>query len=284
MANQKLENPYIPKLALIDDIITENEANDLKTFKLKFNETEDITKFNYIPGQFAELSYFGIGESPIGIASSPTEEGFLLFTVKKVGSVTTALHDSKVGKMLGIRGPFGNGWPVEKMKGKNIIIIGGGFAFSTLRSMTKYILDDKYRDDYGELTVIYGAREPSELCYKDDLDIWESLKRINLILTVDKGDEKWNKKVGYVPTITKEAGLSPRNAVALVCGPPIMIKFTIPVLQELGFRDEQILLSLEMRMKCGIGKCGRCNIGEKFVCVDGPVFTQAQLKEMPKEY
>ncbi|MHA1146278.1 MAG: FAD/NAD(P)-binding protein [Candidatus Helarchaeota archaeon] len=279
-----MQNPYIPKLATITEIMTENDLNDLKTFKLEFINPDHLKDFSYIPGQFAELSYFGMGECPIGLASSPTEQGFLLFTIKKVGSVTSAFHDSKKGKVVGIRGPFGNGWPMQEMMGKNIVIIGGGFAFSTLRSLTKYIIDEKNRRDFGDLLVIYGARSPGELCYKKDLEAWERLSELNLVLTVDKGDETWKKREGYVPTITKEIAPSPKNAIALVCGPPIMIKFTIPVLQELGFTDDQILLSLEMRMKCGIGKCGRCNIGTKFVCVDGPVFSQAQLKELPKEY
>lgn len=284
MVEQVVVNPYIPKIITTTGIVTENDVNDLKTFKFEFKDPNDYKNFNYIPGQFAELSYFGLGECPIGIASSPTEEGHLLFTVKKVGQVTSALHDSKLGQVLGIRGPLGNGWPVEEMKGKNVIIIGGGFAFSTLRSLTKYILHPDHRKDYGDLIVIYGARGPSELCYKEDLKEWENMSELDLVLTVDKGDDTWTKKVGYVPTITKEVAPSSNNSLAAVCGPPIMIKFTIPVLQELGFTDDQILLSLEMRMKCGIGKCGRCNVGEKFVCVDGPVFTQAQLKQLPPEY
>ena len=280
----KLENPYIPKLVTITDVVSENSPNDLKTFKLEFNNLDDRKQFKYIPGQFAELSLFGIGEAPIGIASSPTEEGYLLFTVKNVGTVTGALHNSKVDTIMGIRGPLGNGWPIKKMKGKNIVIIGGGFAFSTLRSLTEYILHEDNRNDFGDLTVIYGAREPGELCYKEDLARWDKLDTLNLILTVDKGDTTWNKREGYVPTITKEVAPRPENAYAAVCGPPIMIKFTIPVLQELNFSDDQILLSLEARMKCGIGKCGRCNVGEKFVCIDGPVFSQGELHNLPKEY
>lgn len=247
-----------------------------------FNEEEEFQKFNYTPGQFAELSYFGAGECPIGIASSPTEEGYLLFTIKRVGTVTTILHESKVGTIIGIRGPFGNGWPIEQLIGHNIVIIGGGFAFSTLRSLAKYILAN--RKLFKNLTIIYGARNPGELCYKQDLAEWENDENLNLVLTVDAGDNNWTKKVGFVPAVTKEVAPSPDDAYVIVCGPPVMIRFTTPVLTELGFSNDKILLSLENRMKCGIGKCGHCCIGEKYVCTNGPVFTQEQLGSMPKDY
>ncbi|MHA1649728.1 MAG: FAD/NAD(P)-binding protein [Candidatus Helarchaeota archaeon] len=280
---KKVSNPYIPKLTTIQEIVSENKpVNDLKTFKLVFNNPDDFKEFDYIPGQFAELSYFGAGECPIGIASSPTEEGYLLFTVKRVGVVTTALHNSKEGTVIGIRGPFGNGWPIEDLIGHNVVIIGGGFAFSTLRSLTKYILAK--RELFKKLIVIYGARNPNELCYKQDLAEWEKLDDLELHLTIDRPVDGWTKKVGFVPAITKEVAPDSTDAFAIVCGPPIMIKFTIPVLTELGFADERILLSLENRMKCGIGKCGHCCVGEKYVCIDGPVFTQAQLRSLPKEY
>ncbi len=279
---RKKSNPYIPKLATITEITRENDINDLKTFKLVFNEKEHFKNFDYMPGQFAELSFFGAGECPIGIASSPTEEGYLLFTVKRVGTVSTLLHESKVGTTIGIRGPFGNGWPIEQLIGHSIVIIGGGFAFSTLRSLTKYILAN--RKLFKAIVVIYGARNPSELCYKQDLAEWEKSPEIHLTTTVDAGDKNWTKKVGFVPAVTKEVAPTSKDAYAIVCGPPVMIKFTIPVLTELGFANDKILLSLENRMKCGIGKCGHCSIGEKYVCTDGPVFTQEQLRFMPKEY
>ena len=274
-------NPYIPKLTTIEGIIPENKPiNDLKTFKLVFQKPEEL--FDYVPGQFAELSVFGKGECPIGIASSPTEKGFLLFTVKRVGSVTSALHDNKIGSTIGIRGPFGNGWPIEDLIGHNLVIIGGGFAFSTLRSLTKYILAK--RDLFKKVTVIYGARNPAELCYKADLEQWEGLNDIELHQTIDRPVDGWTKKVGFVPAVTKEVAPDPNNTYAIICGPPIMIKFTMPVMDELGFSHDNILLSLENRMKCGIGKCGHCTVGEKYVCTDGPVFTQAQLEHMPREY
>ncbi len=280
----QLESPYIPVLTTIKSIVRENEVNDIKTFEFVFNDEENYKKFDYVAGQFAELSVFGVGECPIGIASSPTEKGSIKFTVKKAGEVTAALHNLEVGDIVGIRGPLGNGWPVEEMKGKNLVIIGGGFAFSTLRSLTIFASHEDNRKNYGDLTVIYGNRESGEVLYRDILEEWEKRDDINVVLTIDREQEGWTRKVGFVAPIVKEVSPSPEKAVAIVCGPPIMIKTTQDVLKELKFSDEQILLSLEMRMKCGIGKCGRCNVGNKFVCLDGPVFSQAELNKLPKEY
>ncbi|TFG00486.1 MAG: heterodisulfide reductase subunit F [Promethearchaeota archaeon] len=271
-------------LTEIKSVTQENKVNDIKTIELVFKKDEDLKNFDYIPGQFAEVSIIGKGECPIGIASSPTEKGSIKFTIKKMGSVTSKIHNCEMGDIVGIRGPLGNGWPVEEMKGKNIVIIGGGFAFSTLRSLTVYLLDEKNRADYGDITVIYGNRDPGEVLYKKDLEEWEKRDDIEVVLTIDREVEGWTRKVGFVAPIVKEVAPSSENAVAMVCGPPIMIKTTIAVLEELNFQDEQILNSLEMRMKCGIGKCGRCNIGNKFVCIDGPVFSLAELKELPDEY
>jgi len=268
----------------IEEITTENPVNDLKTFKLVFKNQEDSKNFIYIPGQFAELSQIGMGEFPIGIASSPTEKGYLLFTIKKVGSVTGSVHYSTLGDVIGVRGPFGNGWPLEKMKGKNIVIVGGGFAFTTLRSMIYYMLAPENRANFKKITVLYGARSAGELLYKKDLENWEKRNDINLILTIDKAEPGWTKKVGYIPAVLKEISPNSDNAVAIVCGPPVMIKFSMPVLTECKFPDDAIFLSLENRMKCGIGKCGHCSVGRMYVCLDGPVFSQAELKKLPKEY
>jgi len=279
-----LLSPYIPILTTVKSTVSENKVNDIKTIELEFKKEEDYKNFNYIPGQFAEISIMGLGECPIGIASSPTEEGSIKFTIKKMGTVTSEFHNSEVGDTIGVRGPLGNGWPIEEMKGKNIVVIGGGFAFSTLRSLVLYMLDDKNRADYKDITVIYGNRDSGEVLYREDLEDWEKRDDINVVLTIDREEEGWTRKVGFVAPIVKEVAPSSDNAIAVVCGPPIMIKTTIAVLEELKFKDEQILNSLEMRMKCGIEKCGRCNIGEKFVCVDGPVFSLAELKNMPNEY
>ncbi len=281
-----MKNPYIPYLVTIDDVIIENDAKDLKTFKLVFDKEEERQAFRYMPGQFAEVSVFGTGESPFGIASSPTEEDYLLFTVKRTGTVTNELHDSEPGRKIGVRGPLGNAFPWERMEGKNIVIVSGGFAFTTLRSAITYMLHEQNRSRFGTITALYGAREPGELMYKEMLARWETDSNINLSLAVDRAPDNdgWNKHVGLVPNILKELAPSTDNAIVLVCGPPIMLRFTNPVLLELGFSKDDIILSLENRMKCGIGKCGRCNIGPKYVCVDGPVFTYAELERLPAEY
>ena len=279
-----MPNPYIPMLAKIKSIISENEVRDIKTIELEFQKEEEYKAFDYIPGQFAEISIIGKGECPIGIASSPTEEGTIKFTIKKMGTVTSAFHNCDIGDTIGVRGPLGNGWPMEELKGQNIVVIGGGFAFSTLRSLVLYVLDDKHRKDYGDITVIYGNRDSGEVLYRDVLEEWEKRDDINVVLTIDREEEGWTRKVGFVAAIVKEVAPSPDNAVAIICGPPIMIRTAVDELVKIGWSDENILNSLEMRMKCGIGKCGRCNIGSKFVCIDGPVFSLAELKKLPNEF
>ncbi|MFZ3105318.1 MAG: FAD/NAD(P)-binding protein [Smithella sp.] len=282
-------NPYIPMPVEIIKIIDEVETHDIKSFRLKFLNKEDEAKFNYLPGQFSELSIYGKGESPIGIASSPTEAGYVEFTVQRAGAiqpglVTAALHDMDEGAKIGLRGPLGNSWPIEFLEKKNIVVVGGGFAFTTLRSLINYMLHKDNRSRFGEITVIYGARTPGLLLYKEELAAWEKRDDIKTIITVDKGDETWKGREGFVPAVCKDVAPSPKNAVAVICGPPVMIKFTLPVFFELGFSKENILTSLEMRMKCGIGKCGRCNVGSKYVCSDGPVFSLAELDELPRDF
>jgi sulfhydrogenase subunit gamma (sulfur reductase) len=280
-----VENPYLPYPVSIDQIITETEDRNLKTFKYVFLNSEDEKKFAYHPGQFAELSIAGKGEIPIGIASSPTEKGFLLFTVNKTGLVTTFLHNMKEGDIMGVRGPMGNWYPLDDLEGKNIVIVAGGFAFTTLRSTIIYLLDPVNRPRFKDITVIYGARTPGMLLYKDELAAWEARDDIKVHITVDGTDDPdWKYNIGFVPAITEKKAPSAENAYALVCGPPIMIKFTQPALEKLGFPAERIIMSLENRMKCGIGMCGRCSVGPEFVCKDGPVFTLAKLNTLPKEY
>jgi NAD(P)H-flavin reductase len=206
------------------------------------------------------------------------------FTVQKAGVVTAALHEMEEGALMGIRGPLGNSWPLKYLEGKNIVIVGGGFAFTTLRSLINYIIHEDNRKRFGKITIIYGARTPGLLLYKDELAEWARRSDLNLNVTVDKGDANWKGKEGFVPNVCKEVAPSAENSVAVICGPPVMIRFTLPVFFDLGFSKENIITSLEMRMKCGIGKCGRCNVGSKYVCKDGPVFSLAELDKLTKEY
>ena len=277
-------NPYLPYPARIEEVIVENEAGDIKTFRLAFEDSGNAEEFRYLPGQFAELSLPGMGEAPFGIASSPTETGYLLFSVKRVGLFTTELHSLEPGVRIGVRGPMGKPFPWDRMAGRNLLIIGGGFAFTTLRSAIKYILDPANRSGFGSVLVIYGARTPGELMYKKELDEWRARDDIAVHLTVDQPDEGWTGHKGVVTAVLEGLKPSAANTLALVCGPPIMIRFALLSLSKLGFSDDAIILSLEMRMKCGIGKCGRCNIGSKYVCKDGPVFTREELKALPAEY
>ena len=277
-------NPYLPFPARIDQVTVENDARDIKTFRLAFEDSNGAAEFKHMPGQFAELSLPGMGEAPFGIASSPTETDYLLFTVKRMGLFTTELHSVEAGTGIGVRGPMGKPFPWERMAGKDLVIVGGGFAFTTLRAGIKYILDPAHRADFGSVLVIYGARTPGELMYKDELAEWQAQDGIDVHLTVDKADENWTQREGVVTTVLEDLKPSPENTLALVCGPPVMIRFALFSLANLGFSDDAIILSLEMRMKCGIGKCGRCNIGGKYVCKDGPVFTWEELRALPSEY
>jgi NAD(P)H-flavin reductase len=281
-----VQNPYLPYPVRIDQIITETEDKSLKTFKFVFIRPEDEEKFAYRAGQFAELSVPGLGEIPIGIASSPTEKGFVKFTIFKTGKVTSHLHAMREGEIMGIRGPLGHPYPWETLAGKNIVIIGGGFAFTTLRSSIIFMTDPANRSKFKDIHVIYGARSPGMLLYKEELKSWAERDDMNMHITVDGTDDPdWKYHKGFVPAITEKfAPPADADTYAIICGPPIMIKFTQPVLDNLGYSHDNIIMSLENRMKCGIGICGRCNIGKDLVCKDGPVFTLSQLNAMPKEY
>lgn len=281
-----MQNPYLPYPVRIDEIDIATEDKSLKTFKFVFLNEGDEEKFAYKAGQFAELSIPGKGEIPIGIASSPVEKGFTKFTVNRAGLVTTHLHNMKVGDVMGLRGPLGNWYPWDLLEGKNVLIVGGGFAFTTLRSSIVHMLHPDNRSKFGNIDVVYGARSPGMLLYKDELVEWEKRDDINMHITVDGTDDPdWKYNVGFVPPVTEEkAPQGNDDTYAIVCGPPIMIKFTLPVLEKLGYSNDHIIMSLENRMKCGFGMCGRCNIGKEFVCKDGPVFTLEELNQTPKEY
>ena len=279
-----MKNPYLPIPMVVKKTQVETADRMLRTLELGFVKEEDEKAFRFVPGQFCELSLFGKGEAPFGIASSPTEKGSLKFTINKAGTVTTALHQITPGEEMGIRGPLGNSYPIELFQGKNVLVIGGGFAFTTLRSLIIYLLQPENRSKVKDITVIYGARNPGLLLYKEELADWQKRSDMKLVVTVDAGDKDWKGKVGLVPNVLEEVGPASENTYAVICGPPIMIKFTFPKLMTLKFPNERIYTSLEKRMKCGIGKCGRCNIGHLYVCKDGPVFSYEQLGKLPKDY
>ncbi len=268
-------NVYLPHIAVIEKII--DETPGVKTFHFNFKDEKLREEFTFDSGQFGEYSILGVGEAPFCVSSSPTRSGHLEFATQKVGRVTNALHRLSVGSEIGFRGPYGNSFPLDFLQGKNLVFVGGGIALAPLRSLIWNVIDN--RDKYKNVDIVYGARSPIDLCFKYDLDAWEKDKTINIVTTVDRGNESWTGREGFVPQVLGEVAPSADNTVAIVCGPPIMIRFTFPVLDKLGFTPAQIITTLEKRMKCGIGKCGRCNIGNIYVCRDGPVFSYAQIKD-----
>ena len=270
---------YLMRVAEIRD-----ETADVRTLRLEFQNEAEGGNFTFKAGQFGLYSVFGEGECTFCIASSPTRLGCIECTFRKAGRVTRALWELNVGDTVGFRGPYGNTFPIDEWKGKNLIFVAGGIALPPLRCVIWNCLDR--RDDFGDITIVYGARTVGDLVYKDELREWDERDDVNVIQTVDPGGEtpEWAGKIGFVPTVLGEYDPKPEDTIALVCAPPIMIKFTRPVLEKAGFRPEQVYTTLENRMKCGLGKCGRCNVGPIYVCKEGPVFTQAQLRELPPEF
>ncbi|WP_321519805.1 FAD/NAD(P)-binding protein [uncultured Bacteroides sp.] len=275
------QNIYLPYLMTIDKIT--NEAPGVKTFKLKFQNEEEANAFNFKAGQFGEYSAFGEGESTFCIASAPTRKGYIECTFRETGKVTSGLADLEEGSTMGFRGPFGNTFPMDEWKGKSLVFIAGGIALPPMRCVIQNALD--LRENFKDITIVYGAKSVNDLVYKDELKEWADRPDVNLVTTVDPGGETpdWKGEIGFVPTVVEKTAPSPENTIAIVCGPPIMIKFTFPVLEKLGFKDDQIYTTLENRMKCGVGKCGRCNVGKLYVCKDGPVFSKEQLNNIPAE-
>jgi len=275
-------NIYKPYLMRIEKAI--DEAPGIKTFRLLFVNEEEGKNFSFKAGQFGEYSVFGQGECTFCIASSPTRKGYIECTFRQAGRVTQALANQEEGEIIGFRGPYGNIFPIESWEKKSLLFIAGGIALPPLRCVIWNALD--WRDRFKDITVIYGARTVADLVYKYELEEWSKREDLKLITTVDPGGETpdWKGEIGFVPTVLEKASPSSENTIALVCGPPIMIKLTLPVLAKLGFKPEDTFTTLENRMKCGLGKCGRCNVGKFYVCKDGPVFTLAQLNTLPAEY
>lgn len=274
-----INDTLIPLVGVITDIRKDTE--DVKTFRVVGTDGKKL--FKHMPGQCAMVSIPGVGESMFSITSSPTNQEYMEFSIKKCGCVTEVIHSLEVGAQVTVRGPYGRNFPVEEdLKGKDLLFIAGGIGLAPLRSVINYVRH--YRENYGKVVIVYGARSKDDLVDIDEIrNEWVNEKDFEVYLTIDKAQEGWDGHVGFVPSYVKEIGLD-SNMTAILCGPPIMIKFTLAGLLELGFEKERVYTTLELRMKCGVGKCGRCNVGDKFVCKDGPVFRMDQLEELPDEY
>jgi sulfhydrogenase subunit gamma (sulfur reductase) len=278
-APRNVYKPYLMRIAAVTE-----EAPAVRTFRLEFLDPAEAEAFTFRTGQFGLYSAFGEGESTFCIASSPTRRGHIECTFREVGRVTSALADKDVGDVIGFRGPYGNVFPIEAWAGRNLVFVAGGIALPPLRSVIWNCLD--LRDRYREITILYGARTVADLVYKRELEEWAGRGDVRVVVTVDPGGEtaEWKGEKGFVPHVLERLAPPSDGSVAIVCGPPIMIKLSLPVLAKLGFGKDAIYTTLENRMKCGLGKCGRCNTGRSYVCKDGPVYTLAQLDELPAEY
>jgi len=270
--NQKL---YIPRAAEIDDI--KSLTYDTTVYTMKFKSDEADNEHDFKPGQFVQVSILGAGEAPISICSSPTQKGNLQLCIRKAGRVTGATAELKKGDELGIRGPYGNHFPIEEIKGQDLIFIAGGIGLAPLRSVINYVLDEK--KDYGQVTILYGARTVDDIVFADELQKWAQTSDVEVLTTIDTPQKGWSGHVGVVTTLIEK--IKDKNeSKAFVCGPPIMIHFTIKELLDRDWSEDNIITTLERHMKCGVGKCGHCYIGGKYVCTDGPVFTYGQIKQI----
>ncbi len=272
-------NPYKPMPATVAEVI--QETGNIKTLRVILDDAEAMRSFSYEPGQVGQLSVFGAGESTFVINSPPSQKDYLQFSVMQAGEVTAAIHRLSPGDKVGVRAPLGNYFPYESWKGKDVFFVGGGIGMAPIRTIMLHLLERKA--DYGKISLLYGARTPRDMAFSYELDDWLRRPDLDCTLCIDAPSEGWEHKVGLIPNVLLELNPDPSNCVAVLCGPPIMIKFTVQALEKLHFAPENIVTTLEKRMKCGIGICGRCNIGGRYVCVDGPVFTWKELQELPPE-
>lgn len=269
-------NPLLPQICLLTDI--RRETPDVKTFRVQ--SADGAKPFAPLPGQLCMLSLLGVGEAMFSVTAQGDD--WLEVAIKQTGLLTDALHELNIGDKVGLRGPYGNHFPVEEAKGRPILFIGGGIGLAPVRSFIRHALAN--RAAYGHIDILYGARSYDDLVFKQDLfENWPAAPDTGVYITVDKGSPEWQGHVGFVPPYLEECAFAPQERLAVLCGPPIMIEMCLKSLAKMGFADENIVTTLEMRMQCGIGKCGRCNIGSKYVCLDGPVFTQAELRQLPQE-
>ena len=264
---------YVPEMAKVAaaEQMTELE----RWFEIELPEGRDL---GHVPMQFAEFSVFGIGEAPFSISSSPTKQGSFEICVRNVGSLSKHMMAMGPGDSIGVRGPMGNGVDVEQLKGKDILVIAGGIGLVPVRSLINYVLDK--RGDFGKFTILYGCKNPKELLYREDLAKWEADPNVDFRATVDRGDDTWSGHTGVITTLIPDLEIDPKNTKAVIVGPPVMFKFVLLAMEPKGLDDGDIIMSLERRMKCGVGKCGHCQINNVYVCMKGPVFTYSQVKHL----
>ena len=267
------ESLYLPEMAQVARVETLTESE--KLFEIRLPDGRDL---GHTPGQFVEVSVFGIGEAPISVSSSPTRQGLFELCVRAVGNVTNALHKLEPGAKIGIRGPFGRGFDTEELKGRDILFVGGGIGLVPLRSLINYVLDK--REDFAKVTILYGTKHPSEILFRNELSKWGENDTVDFKVTVDNGDESWAGHTGVITTLIPDITIDVNRTTAVVVGPPIMYRFVIRALKEKNVPDDQIIVSLERRMKCGVGKCGHCQMGPLYICQDGPVFKYSEIREI----
>jgi len=277
--SKHVENPYQPELARIVRI--HQMVPDNYLFHFRFVDQDKCESWNHLPGQFVELSVIGTGEAPISISSPPSRRGFLELCVRRAGRVTSALYRLPTNALVGIRGPYGNGFPVEEMEGNDLLIVAGGLGMAPLRSLLWYAIDNRER--FGNITLMYGARTPEDMLFREELLSLAEVKDLNTLLTVDRDPRGgWKHHTGLLPTLFQHARIDPERTYAAVVGPPIVYKFVLAELLRLNFHKDRILMSLERRMKCGVGKCGHCSVGYKYTCIHGPVFTYWDAINLPE--
>ncbi|MFB3919661.1 MAG: FAD/NAD(P)-binding protein [Candidatus Velamenicoccus archaeovorus] len=269
-------SPYKPVKAKI--VKTNKYTEFEKLFRIELDGKKDL---EHVPGQFVQVSLFGVGEAPISVCSSPTEKGYFDLTVRRVGGLTTAMHKLETGSVLGIRGPFGKGFPLDAMRGNDILIVAGGLGIVPLRSLIHYILDQ--RKDFGDVQILLGCKTPKDMLFGEEVEAWQKRADIKFNCTVDRADPDWKGNVGLITSLIPGASIEPKKTYAVVVGPPIMYKFVIVELLKKEIPGHQIIVSLERKMKCGLGKCGHCQIRGVYVCQSGPVFTYDELRQMEGE-
>jgi sulfhydrogenase subunit gamma (sulfur reductase) len=272
---------YTPYAARLQELRV--ETRDVKTLRLVFQDAKIAEAFSFRPGQFVELSVAGEGEATFCLASSPEERGYVECSVKRVGLVTEAIHRLDPSALVGLRGPYGNSFPLEQMEGRDLVFVAGGIGLAALRSLIKVVVAQPQK--YGSILILYGARSVADLVYREELEQWRSRKDLKTVLTVDPGGESadWKGEVGFVPAVLEKLNPGRKNTTVITCGLPIMIRYVLAALDKMGFDPEAVITTLEMKMKCGLGHCGRCNVGPLYVCKDGPVFTYAQIREFVEQ-